>query len=165
MIAWWTPAHLRPLFFSERDGDKALRELSGKLYPQPPLVFKASGQSLWIRALPQNTRPTATTRLCMAPYWNCYDNGVVCTGTMRIPDQKSVTAIRDWERSFFESAFSHAAGVTRHTRYRGGLLALWAFLQTRKKFLSKYLFPINQTLEEFVTDHDKSYQNQIRNQA
>lgn len=165
MVVWWTPAQVRPLFFSDHAGDKALGELSGRQYPHPPLVFKASGQSLWIRALPQNVRPTAKTRLCMAPYWNCYDNGVVCTGTMRIPEQKSVTAILDWERSFFESAFSHAAGVTRHTRYPGGLVALWAFLQAQKKFPSKYLFPINQTLEEFVTDHDKSYRNQVRNQA
>ena len=165
MVAWWTPAQVRPLFFSDRAGDKALRELSGRQYPHPPLVFKASGQNLWIRSLPQNVRPSAKTKVCMAPYWNCYDNGGVCTGSMRIPEQKSVTAVRDWERSFFESAFSHVAGVTRHTRYPGGLSALWAFLQGRKRFPSKYLSPLNQTLEDFVTDHDKSYRNQVRNQT
>src|ERR1700731_1058524 len=58
---WWNPARVRPVFFSDRGGDKALRKLNGKQYPHPPLVFKASGGHLWIRALPDNARPPAHT--------------------------------------------------------------------------------------------------------
>ncbi len=165
MVVWWSPASIRTMFFSDRSGDKALRGLSGKQYPHPPLLFKASGSNLWIRALAENRRPEAKTKVCMAPYWNCYDNAVVCTGTMRIPQQKSVAAIREWEQSFFRSAFSHAAGVTKHTLYPGGVLALWRSLQGKKQFPAKYLVPLDQTLEQFVTCNDTSYTNQLRNNA
>ena len=165
LVVWWVPAQTRVMFFANRGGDKALRQLSGKHYPHPPLLFKASGNSLWIRAIADNSRPVASTKLYMAPYWNCYDNAVVCTGTMRIPQEKSVAAIPAWEQSFFQSAFSHAAGVTKHTRYPGGVLALWRSLQGKKHFPTKYLSPLDQTLEQFVADHDTSYRNQVRNHA
>jgi PRTRC genetic system protein B len=158
-VVWWSPAKTRPMFFSDRGGDKALGQLNGKAYPHPPLLFKASGTSLWIRALARNERPVADTKLCMAPYWNCYDNAVVCAGTMRIPQQKSLAAIHEWEESFFQSAFSHAAGVTRHTRYPGGVLAMWRSLQGRKQFPAKFLNPLKETLEQFVSSNDTTYGN------
>ena len=160
VIVWWSPAQVRRMFFSDRGGDKALRELNGRRYPHPPLLFRASGKHLWIRALLRNERPKPGTKLCMAPYWNCYDNSSVCTGTMRIPHQKSVDAIVEWEQSFFYSAFSHSAGVTRHTRYRDGLLAMWKALRGKTHFPFQYLFPLNETLEQFVTRNDRTYQNQ-----
>jgi PRTRC genetic system protein B len=163
MVVWWSPAKTRAMFFSDRGGDTTLHGFSGKQYPHPPLLFKASGRSLWIRALAQNTRPVADTKLCMAPYWNCYDNAVVCTGSMKTPQQKSIAAIREWEESFFQSAFSHAAGVQKHTCYPGGVLALWRSLQGKKVFPTKYLFPLKQTVEEFVTCNDTSYATQARN--
>lgn len=163
MVVWWSPARTRPMFFSDRGKDKALRCLNGKHYPHPPLLFKASGHHLWIRALAENRRPVAGTKLCMAPYWNCYDNAAVCTGSMRIPQQRSVAAIREWEQAFFQSAFSHAAGVKKHTLYPGGVLSLWRFLQRKKQFPTEYLCPLNQTVEEFVTSNDSSYANQARN--
>lgn len=159
VVVWWSPAQVRRMFFSDRGGDKALRELNGKRYPHPALVFRASGNHLWIRALRCNQRPKPDTKLCMAPYWNCYDNGSVCTGTMRIPHQKSVTATVEWEKSFFNSAFSHAAGVTRHTRYRDGLLAMWKMLRGKTRFPAQYLFPLNENLEQFVIRDDTTYQN------
>lgn len=160
VIVWWSPAQIRTMFFSDRAGDKALRELNGRRYPHPPLLFRASGNHLWIRALRRNERPRPDAKLCMAPYWNCYDNGSVCTGTMRIPRQKSVAAILEWENSFFSSAFSHAAGVTRHTRYRDGLLAMWKALRGKTHFPFRYLFPLDETLEQFVVRDDTTYQNQ-----
>jgi PRTRC genetic system protein B len=159
-IVWWTPARERIMFFSDRGGDAALKKLNGKRYPHPPLLFKASGSLLWIRALGENQRPGADTKMHMAPYWNCYENGVVCTGSMNIPREKSVAAIDVWERSFFESEFTHAAGVRRHTRYRGGVLAMWEALQGKKKFPSAYLAERKQTLTEFVINHDHSYRNE-----
>jgi PRTRC genetic system protein B len=163
VIVWWSPAQVHRMFFSDRGGDKALRELNGRRYPHPPLVFRASGNHLWIRALRRNERPKLDTKLCMAPYWNCYDNSSVCTGTMRIPQQKSIAAIVEWENAFFNSAFSHAAGVTRHTRYRDGLLAMWKALRGKSRFPAQYLFPLNETLEQFVTRDDPTYQNQRQN--
>jgi PRTRC genetic system protein B len=102
-IVWWTPARERIMFFSDRSDDAALKKMNGKRYPHPPLLFKTSGTRLSVRALLENKRPKSDTKLFTAPYWNCYENGVVCTGTMKIPREKSVAAIETWEESFFQS--------------------------------------------------------------
>lgn len=159
LMVWWAPASQRPMFFSDRGEDAVLKKLNGKSVPHPPLLFKASGSHLWIRALAVNERPKAETPLCMAPYWNCYDNGVVCTGSMKIPRQKSVAAIDIWEQSFFQSEFTHAAGTSKHTSYPGGLLALWQSLLPHRDFPARYLVKAKQTLLEFVNDHDHQYRN------
>ncbi len=158
-IVWWTPARERIMFFSDRGGDAALQRMNAKRYPHPPLVFKASGSHLWIRALPRNERPGANTKMHMAPYWNCYENGTVCTGSMNIPREKSVAAIDSWEQSFFSSEFTHAAGVRKHTHHPDGVLAMWESVQGKSKFPSRYLVEKKQTLGEFVTSHDHSYRN------
>ena len=164
-VIWWSPAQIRPMFFTDRGSDNALKDLTGRQYPHPPLIFKASRSKLWVRALTENKRPAARTKLCMAPYWNSYDNGVVCTGTMGIPLQQSITVIGAWEESFFRSAFSHAAGVTKHTKFPGGILALWRSLRGKKRFPVRYLSSLTQTVEEFVTDNDTTYRNQAQNPA
>jgi PRTRC genetic system protein B len=162
MIVWWTSPGEQTMFFSDRGEDPLLTKMNGKRYPQPPLLFKAYGTNLWIRALDKSERPKAETRMCMAPYWNCYDNGVVCTGSMKIPREKSVMAIEAWEQSFFQSEFTNASCTRKHTRFPGGLLAMWQFLEGKKEFPSKYLVKLPQTLAEFVNDHDHSYRNQIQ---
>jgi PRTRC genetic system protein B len=146
MIVWWSPA----------------REQTGKLYPHPPLLFKACGFHLWVRALAKDERPKAETKLCMAPYWNCYDNGVCCTGSMKIPREKSVTAIDLWEESFFQSEFTHASGVRKHIRFRGDFLAMWQSLAGQRAFPEKYLVKLRQTLAEFVRNDDHNYRNDNR---
>jgi PRTRC genetic system protein B len=158
-IVWWVQSSKRTMFFSERGGDAALRQMNGKEYPQPPLVFKASGSHLWVRALTENRRPKSDAALCMAPYWNCYDNGVVCPGTMTIPREKSITSIDCWEKSFFQSEFTHAGGVRKHTKYPGGLLAMWQGLAGKRRFPKGYLVELTQSLAEFVNDNDQSYRN------
>jgi PRTRC genetic system protein B len=160
VVVWWSPAQVRTMFFSDRGGDKALRKLNGKRYPHPALLFRASGSHLWIRALRRNERPKPDTKLCMAPYWNCYDNGSVCTGTMHIPQEKSAAVTLKWEQSFFGGAFSHAAGVTKHTRYPEGLLAMWKTLRGKSHFPHQYLVLLKETLEQFVSRDDTSYRNQ-----
>ncbi len=161
-IVWWTPASARTLFFSDRSDDSVLKKISGKRYPQPSLVFKACGSHLWVRALDEDKRPGAETKLCTAPYWNCYDNGAVCTGSMQIPREKSVSAIADWERHFFQSEFTHASGVRKHTRFSGGVLAMWQFLTGKENFPSEYLVKLRQTLSEFVNDNDHTYRNEVQ---
>jgi PRTRC genetic system protein B len=82
-MVWWTPAQHRILFFGEHGG--AGRELNGKRYPIPPLVFKVADGKLWIRALAKDGRPIGETKLKTAPFWNCNESGEVCVGTMRVP--------------------------------------------------------------------------------
>lgn len=157
-IVWWKPAGQAVMFFSDRGGDTILKKLNGQKYPHPPLLFKVNGPNLWIRALGANRRPTRKSSLYLAPYWNCYDNGSVCTGTMRIPREKSVTAIEDWERSFFRSEFTHAGGAGKRTTYPGGLLAMWQTLQSKSLFPVRYLVNVKQTAGEFVSNHESESQ-------
>lgn len=161
-IVWWRPAGRAVMFFNQRDGDTALAELNGKKYPHPSLIFKANGSHLWVRALASNHRPTARTTLYMAPYWNCYENGSVCTGSMKIPGVKSVERIESWETSFFRSEFTHAGGAGKRTRYPGGLLAMWRILRNKGQFPSSHLVRVKETLAEFVSRHESQLQNQMR---
>jgi PRTRC genetic system protein B len=162
MIVWWFPGGEYVMFFSDRGNDPVLKEMNGKRYPQPPLLFKVRGNRLWVRALEQAERPNAETRMCVAPYWNCYDNGEVCTGSMKIPREKSVAAIEVWEQSFFQSEFTHSSGTRKQTRFRGGLLGMWQSLERKKAFPGKYLVKLPETLSQFVNNHDHSNRNEIQ---
>jgi len=159
-IVWWSPARERIMFFSDRGDDAVLKKMNGKRYPHPPLLFKTAGSHLSVRALLENKRPKPGTKLCTAPYWNCYENGVVCTGTMKIPREKSVVAIEGWEESFFQSEFTHGAGVRNHVSYPGGFLAMWKFLEGKRNFPNRCLVVAKQTLADFVKSDDHSYRNQ-----
>jgi PRTRC genetic system protein B len=152
-IVWWAPARRRTMFFADRGGDSTLKKLNGRKYPQPPLLFKTTGRSLWVRALAGNERPTAASRLSIAPYWNCNDNGAVCTGSMMVPRDASVAVIDRWEQAFFGSEFTHAAGVAKHTSYPRGLLAMWQSLLGRDRFPNRYLISTRETVAEFVNSH------------
>jgi PRTRC genetic system protein B len=55
---WWRPAWRRRMFFRH---DDPLGAVSGKVFPHPAPVFKVSRRELWIRALSQSKRPTATS--------------------------------------------------------------------------------------------------------
>jgi PRTRC genetic system protein B len=151
-LVWWMPASIRVMFFSDRGGDTTLAEMNGKQYPHPPLIFKASGSHLSVRALAENKRPDGKTVMYMAPYWNCAEDGVVCTGSMRIPREKSVVAIEGWETAFFESEFTHANGT--RTKHPKGLVGLWKSLRDKQTFPARHLLAVKQTLSEFVNPHD-----------
>ena len=97
-IAWWTRGCRRPMFF--RGTDPKAECLNGKVYPHPALVFLISGKDLFVRALGEDTRPSADTRLQNAPYWNTDARGLVCQGDMRVPDEVAVSTIRGWEEHF-----------------------------------------------------------------
>jgi PRTRC genetic system protein B len=147
MIVWWTPSCRRQMFYQNSEGKAA--ELNGLIFPQPPLVWRVDGSELKIRALIENKRPGEATKLAVAPFWNLSDDGRVCLGTMRHPDTASVKSIPDWERGFYESAFTHS-NVGRLTRHPGGFEGLWSGLDKRAKFPVETLIQLPQTLGQFV---------------
>jgi PRTRC genetic system protein B len=150
MIAWWTPAQRRQMFYQHSEGKAA--DLNGRIFPQPPLVWRVAEGQLKIRALTENKRPEATTKLSVAPFWNLSDCGIVCTGSMRRPESASVAAISDWERGFYESAFTHA-NVGRLTRHEGGFDGLWSDLTGKRRlFPLETLIVLPQTLAQFVRE-------------
>jgi PRTRC genetic system protein B len=135
--------------FYENSEEKAA-VLNGRIFAQPPLVWRVSNGDLNIRALCENLRPEGATKLAVAPFWNLSDDGRVCTGTMRRPDSASVATIPAWERGFYESAFTHA-NVGRLTRHEGGFEGLWAGLaRKRQRFPLETLIVLPQTLTQFV---------------
>jgi PRTRC genetic system protein B len=148
MIAWWTAACRRRMFYE--NSEQKATGLNGHTFPQPPLVWRVDGDDLKIRAVAENRRPAATTTLAVAPFWNLSDDGRVCTGTMRRPDSATAASIPDWERGFYESAFTHA-NVGRLTRHPGGFEGLWGDLAGKHiPFPLKTLIELPQTLAEFV---------------
>jgi PRTRC genetic system protein B len=130
MIVWWTHACRRQMFYE--NSEQKARKLNGRSFPQPPLVWRVDNGDLKIRALVENKRPGAATTLAVAPFWNLSDDGRVCTGTMRRPDSATAATIDEWERGFYESAFTHA-NVGRLTRHPGGFEGLWSGLCDKRK--------------------------------
>ena len=113
MIVWWARAQSRVMFFSGQE--EGAGDLNGHLYPHPALVFKVRRRELFVRALAQDTRPTAQTQLKTAPYWNTDSKGSVCVGTMRIPDQLTANRISAWQDAYFTSEFySSLRGCSPH---------------------------------------------------
>ena len=148
LIAWWTRAKPRLLFVGE--GNAEAKKLNGKFYPHPALVFMIQGRELFVRALAENDRPTANTRLKNAPYWNTAACGRVCLGSMRVPGDASIGSLAGWEEAYFASEFTHPSGAVRLTTHPGGFVGLWSDLAGRRRFCVKYLADSRQTLREFV---------------
>jgi PRTRC genetic system protein B len=148
LIAWWSPAQRRLLFFGR--GNMETARLSGKMYPHPPLVFMIHERELLVRALAENCRPTSNTSLRNAPYWNTDAQGQVCLGSMRVPCEVSVSTIAAWETAYFASEFTHPSGAVRLTTHPHGFLGLWSALPRRKHFPVRFLADSKQTLQEFI---------------
>ena len=109
------------------------------------------GREVFVRALAEDRRPMADTRLKNAPYWNTDAHGRVCLGSMRVPEEVSAGFLRGWENAYFASEFTHPSGAVRLTTHAGGFLGLWSSLAGKKrKFPVKFLADSKQTLQEFV---------------
>jgi PRTRC genetic system protein B len=147
MLVWWQLAQRRKMFFRH---DDELGIVSGRVFPQPTLVFRASHRELWIRALSDDVRPSATTALNVAPYYNVNTEGVVCQGTMHSPEEASVAAMPQWEQSFFESEFTHIYGSGHFTQHPGGVGCLWRSLAGKKTFPVELLASARETLAQFA---------------
>ena len=149
LIVWWSRAQHRLLFFGGQE--KKAQALNGHVYPHPPLIFKVRGRELSVRALAEDTRPKAETQLKTAPYWNTDSEGLVCAGTMRVPNDVTVGSLLAWENAYFASEFTHPAGAVRLTKHSGGFLGLWKSLRGKDcAFPTKLLTDAKETLREFI---------------
>ena len=148
-LIWWRPVQPRKMFFR---CDDELGRVNGRVFPQPPLVFRASHGELRIRALSSNARPTGTTALHVAPYYNVNIEGLVCQGTMRAPDESTVASMAQWEQAFFESEFTHIYGNGHFTRHAGGVASLWRSLAGKSTFPVEALSASGKTLAQFAEE-------------
>lgn len=143
---WYMPPQKVYLTFSERLGIP-----SGHAFA-PALVFKASAKSLYVFALKNAKRPTLETALYKAPFFNCYADGSVCMGTVRLEAGKQTSLegfISRWQRDFFLSRFSHLIGDA--SPIRGDMVNLWERqVVTGKPFPAQMLVKSGQTLNDIL---------------
>ena len=148
LIAWWSRAQPRLMFFG--DGNGETKKLNGKMFLHPALVFMIHGRDLFVRALAEDRRPSATTRLRNAPYWNTDAHGQVCLGSMRVPGEVGVDSLLGWENAYFASEFTHPSGAVRLTTHPDGFVGLWVSVAGRKRFPGRFLADSKQTLHDFL---------------
>lgn len=145
-VVWFTKAQHREMYFVD-----GLQIPNGKAQV-PPMVWKASKNSLAVYALTSQRRPTESTKLQYAPFFNIYEDGRVCMGTVSI-DIKNSASLEEftgaWENYFFNSYFSHLLGSD--SPVKGNCVEIWKDLvNTAKPFPKEVLKPKNKTLKNLL---------------
>lgn len=144
-VLWYTKAQQRQLYFVD-----SLGVPNGKAQV-PPMLWFANKNSLSVFALANDRRPTEKTLLHYAPFFNIYEKGNVCMGTVSIDIKNSASVeefILAWEHYFFNSYFSHSLceNVTRKN-----IVTLWKdLINTDKPFPKEVLKKNNKTLKNLL---------------
>jgi PRTRC genetic system protein B len=144
-VLWYSKAQQRQLYFVN-----GLEIPNGKAQV-PPMLWFADKNSLTVFALANNRRPTAKTLLYHAPFFNIYEKGNVCMGTVSIEIKNSASVeefIQAWEDYFFNSYFSHSlsANLTKKN-----IVTLWkSLINTNKPFPIEVLKTNNKTLKNLL---------------
>ena len=145
-VLWYTKAQQRQLYFVNGLGIP-----NGKAQV-PPMLWFANKNSLSIFALTSDKRPTEKTALYHAPFFNMYDSGNVCMGTVDVNIKKSASVeefIQAWEGYFFNSYFSHL--MNEHNPVNGNCVSLWKdLINTGKAFPKEVLIKTNRTLKNVL---------------
>ncbi|MFV8375928.1 PRTRC system protein B [Flavobacterium sp. GSP11] len=146
-VIWCTPSQRVDLFFVD-----GLAIPNGNAFV-PPLLWKASKNSLWIFAMDSDKEINEQTALSYAPFFNLYEDGRVCMGTVSVnitPDCLLEEFIEKWEQYFFNSYFSHL--IQRKSPLKGNIIQLWqSLVNTRKKFPMKTLVKNGLTLKKILS--------------
>ncbi|MBD3906130.1 PRTRC system protein B [Flavobacterium sp. F-328] len=144
-VLWYTKAQQRKLYFVDSLGIP-----NGKAQV-PPMLWLASKSSLTVFALANDRRPTEKTLLHYAPFFNIYEKGNVCMGTVSIDIKNSASVeefIQAWEHYFFNSYFSHSLceNLTKKN-----IVTLWKdLINTDKPFPKEVLKKNNKTLKNIL---------------
>jgi PRTRC genetic system protein B len=104
-IVWWVKPASRRVFFKTDEeiiGDRS------EIVPHPGLLFGVNSRGGWsVCAVKGTKRPESDTPICQAPYFNVWNTGNICTGTVETPNGTTVDDIAKWEECFFNSYFVH----------------------------------------------------------
>ncbi|MES2331219.1 MAG: PRTRC system protein B [Bacteroidota bacterium] len=143
---WFTPAMKHFLSFTPD------LKIPDGMYPVPPMLWKASRTGVTVFALSKDEIPTMKTILYKAPFFNVYDNGTVCMGTVDIDIDRHINleAFMDkWEEYFFNSKFSHVLGGK--SPVKGNIIQLWQSLtNSHKKFPVSCLTKHSLTIKNLI---------------
>ena len=144
---WYTPSQEVPLFFASALGITSGR---GKV---PAMVWKAGRGELAVYAIKGNKKPGSKTKLFHAPFFNIYQEGRVCMGTVRINITESARLedfMGQWENYFWNSYFSHL--MNEFNPVTENMVQLWqAQVSTANLFPTSVLKPTNFTLQNLLT--------------
>lgn len=146
-VLWYTKSQKRPLYFIEGLGIP-----SGQAFV-PPMIWQATKNSLRVFALSGNSRPKEKTPLYYAPFFNIYEDGRVCMGSVNINIKNSACVeefTKAWEVYFFNSYFSHLMG--ENSPVKGNCVSLWKDLVgTGRTFPTALLKANNKTLKNLLS--------------
>ncbi len=140
-VIWYTKAQQRQMFFTER------LSIPNGIAKVPALLWCANKQTIKIFALKTDKRPTEKTSLFHAPFFNVYETGSVCMGSVDINIKNSASLeefMQKWEEYFFNSYFSHLVGS--HNPVKGNCVNLW-----KKQMKTKEVFPIEVLINSNIT--------------
>ena len=143
---WYTKSMKRQLYFTEN------LEIPNGMAEVPAMLWFANKRSLKIFALANSRRPTEKTELFYAPFFNVYEDGNVCMGTVDVNIQNSnyiEEFIEKWEDYFFNSYFSHL--MNEHNPINGNCVNLWkSLINNDKPFPKEALKKANATLKNLL---------------
>ena len=144
---WYTPPQEVPLFFAPALG---IRSGRGKV---PAMIWKADRNELKVYALKGNRKPCSRTKLYHAPFFNIYQDGRVCMGTVRIAVNEDVRLedfMVQWENYYWNSYFSHL--LSDFNPVTENIVQLWqAQVSTANPFPTQLLKTTNYTLQHLLT--------------
>jgi PRTRC genetic system protein B len=116
------------------------------------VLWVADRYSLSVFALGSERRPTANAKLYNAPFFNIYQNGNVCMGTVDVTIEKTASLeefTTAWEDYFFNSYFSHL--MQGHNPIEGNCVLLWENLvNTGNRFPMEVLKRSKRTLNDLI---------------
>lgn len=146
-VIWFTKALQRELYFTENLGIP-----NGKAN-LPPMLWIANKNSLSVFALGSNGRPKENTKLYNAPFFNVYENGNVCMGTVDVQIKKTASLEEftiAWESYFFNSYFSHL--MQDYNPIKGNCITLWeSLVNTNNTFPKEVLKKNGKTLKDVLS--------------
>ncbi|MFB9080177.1 PRTRC system protein B [Flavobacterium procerum] len=145
-VIWHTKSQKRPLHFIEGLGIP-----SGQAFV-PAMLWQADKNSLRVFALAGDRRPTEKTPLYFAPFFNIYEDGRVCMGSVNIDIKNSACVeefTKSWEDYFFNSYFSHLMGGNNPVK--GSCVSLWMDLvSSGRTFPKEILKKTAETLKNLL---------------
>lgn len=119
-VVWFTKMQRKVLLFGNQ------LEIESGTASIPPMLWVADRNALEVFALGNDRRPVETTKLFHAPFFNIYEDGKVCMGTVDVKISPSASVeefMLLWEDYFFNSYFSHL--MEGHNPISGNCVALW----------------------------------------
>ena len=146
-LVWFEPARSRVMFFTAADA--YLNSLSGRSFPQPPLLFIAGERSLRVFAPGGDERPTGSSPVFTAPYYNTTTGGV-CIGSMPLPTALSAHDTDAYSDAFFHSAFTHGTSERLLKGWSGSYGEFWQYTRQHGAFPSQHLVPQEKSVEDVI---------------